>query len=469
MAKTRIVHHCSSCGAAHARWAGRCGTCGEWNTIAEEGEAVPPAAVTAELAVLSALAAPSRMTDVGADASTRLPTGIGELDRVLSGGLVPGSVTLLGGEPGIGKSTLVLQALASVVAAGSTALLVSAEESAEQVRLRAARLDAVLPELWILPETSLAGVASAVDGLRPDVVVVDSIQTISDPTASGPPGSVSQVTACAQRLAVVARERGIATVLVGHVTKEGALAGPRALEHLVDTVLAFEGDRDRTLRMLRALKHRHGPTGELGLFEMTAQGLTGVLDAGHLFLGDRREGVAGSAVVATLEGRRPLLVELQSLVNPADMKFPRRSAQGLDAGRLGLLLAVLHRYAGLDLTSFDVWASAAGGARVVEPAGDLALALAVVSAAGGSVIPSDLVACGEIGLGGEVRQVDRLNHRLAEAARLGFRRALVPADAATSRATAPLETLPVGTVAEALALLELQVPKAPPKGTPTTI
>lgn len=354
------------------------------------------------------------------------PTGVGELDRVLGGGLVPGSVTLLGGEPGIGKSTLVLQLLAGVSGAGRRALLVSGEESAAQVRMRARRLGAVTDGLWLQAECVLPRVVDAVAELAPEVVVVDSIQTVFDPELGSAPGTVVQVRECAAQLVRLAKSRGVAVLLVGHVTKDGALAGPRALEHVVDTVLAFEGDRHHALRFLRAVKHRFGGTGELGVFEMSEHGLVGVADPSALFLGDRRAGTPGSAVVATMEGHRPMLVEVQALVAPTSQAIPRRSAQGVDHNRLAVLLAVLERRAGVRLGTSEVYASVVGGVRLTEPAADLGLALALASAASGVPVPPDVVACGEVGLTGEVRQVGHLERRLAEAARLGFARAVVP-------------------------------------------
>ena len=355
------------------------------------------------------------------------PTGIGELDRVLGGGLVPGSATLVGGEPGIGKSTLLLQAAAAMASAGARCLLVSAEESTQQVRLRAGRLGALEAGLWLVAQTSLTGVLAAVDEVKPDILIVDSIQTVFDPEIGSAPGSVVQVRECAHQLVGLAKGRGLATVLVGHVTKDGNLAGPRVLEHVVDTVLSFEGERHHSLRLLRASKHRFGPTGELGLFEMAGAGLVGVPDPGALFLGDRRPGVPGSVVVPAMEGQRPLLVEVQALVTRTELPVPRRSAQGLDPGRLSLVLAVLAERAGLSLAKLDVYASSVGGVRVTEPAADLAVALALASAATGRALPADLVACGEVGLAGELRQVGHAGRRLAEAARLGFRRAIVAA------------------------------------------
>jgi len=357
------------------------------------------------------------------------PTGIGELDRVLGGGFVPGSVTLLGGEPGIGKSTLILQVLSALASSGLKCLLVCGEESVQQVRLRAERLGALRPRLWLVAETALPHILSAVDEVAPDFVVVDSIQTVYDPDLASAPGTVAQVRECASRLVRLAKERALPAVLVGHVTKDGTLAGPRVLEHVVDTVLSFEGERHHALRLLRALKHRFGPTSELGLFEMAETGLVGVPDPGALFLSDRCPGVPGSVVVPTLDGHRPLLVEVQGLVVGSELAMPRRSAQGLDPGRLALLVAVLQRRAGINLARSDVFALAVGGVKVAEPAADLAIALALASSDRGVALAADQVAVGEVGLGGEIRQVAQTGRRLAEAARLGFTSALVPASA----------------------------------------
>lgn len=413
---------CTECGTAAPRWAGRCAGCGAWNTLAE-GRPPPP---TGE----ARAARPIPLAQAGGAGWAPRPTGLAEVDRVLGGGLAPGSVTLLGGEPGVGKSTLLLQVLARLAGEGRRCLLVAAEESPQQVRLRAERLETIADELWVVAANGVDEIEAAVEELRPEVLVVDSIQAVSDAATAGPPGSVAQVRAAAARLVRLAKEGDVTTVLVGHVTKDGALAGPRALEHLVDTVLAFGGDRHHALRLLRAPKHRFGPTTELGLFEMTEGGLAAVADAGHLFLSDRRAGLAGSVVVPTLDGRRPLLVELQALVTPGPPAGsgvpPRRSAQGLDGGRLALLLAVLDKRAGVRLAPFDVYTVAVGGARVTDPGADLPLALALASAATGTVLAGDLVACAEIGLGGELRQVPHLAHRLSEACRLGFRTAIVP-------------------------------------------
>ena len=396
---------------------------------------------------------PVQLADVDLAEWAPAPTGIEEFDRVLGGGLVPGSVTLVGGEPGIGKSTLLLQALASLANQGARCLLVTAEESKQQVKLRAERLGARDPALWLVAETSLPGVLAAINDVKPDVLVVDSIQTVYDPDIGSAPGSVAQVRECAHQLVRVAKERELTTLLVGHVTKEGTLAGPRVLEHVVDTVLSFEGERHHALRLLRAVKHRFGPTGELGLFEMADDGLRGVPDPSGLFLGDRRAGVPGSVVVPALEGHRPLLVELQSLVAPSALAMPRRSAQGLDSGRLSLLIAVLDRRVGLSLAGADVFASAVGGAKVVEPGADLALGLALASALTGTALPPDLVACGEVGLGGEIRQVAQTARRLSEAARLGFKTAVVPSSAPDP--PAGMEAIRVRSLAEAVNRLDL--------------
>jgi DNA repair protein RadA/Sms len=354
-----------------------------------------------------------------------MSTGIGELDRVLAGGLLPSSSTLLGGEPGTGKSTLLLQALASMAALGRRCLLVAAEESAAQVRRRAERLGADVAGVFVIEATDLPAIEQALGQLGPDVVAVDSIQAVSDPTTGSPAGSIAQVRGCAQSLVADAKALGAALVLVGHVTKEGVLAGPRTLEHLVDTVLSFEGDRYLALRALRAVKHRFGPTGETGLFEMAETGLSGVPDPSSLFLGDRVVGAPGSAVTVPLEGHRPLLVEVQALVGRPSA-VPRRFVTGLDPGRVGFLVAVLDRRAGVRVAECDVYVSVAGGARACEPAADLAVCLAVASSLSGTPVAPEMVAVGEVGLGGEVRRVSGMRKRLAEASRLGFRNALVP-------------------------------------------
>jgi DNA repair protein RadA/Sms len=438
MAKPRTLHRCAECGATAARWLGRCPDCGAWGSLAEETSAATKAP--------PATGVPVPIADVSPMGAVRRPTGIDELDELLGGGLVPGSITLLGGEPGMGKSTLLLQALAHMAATGARCLLVTAEESCEQVRLRAERLGALPDRLLLVAETSLPAVLAHIDAVAPDVLAVDSIQAVSDPELGGVPGSVSQVRECAHRLAQLAKARTLTTLLVGHVTKDGTLAGPRALEHVVDTVLSFDGERHHALRMLRALKHRFGPTDTLGLFEMGERGLVAVPDASALFLADRRTGAVGSVVTAMLDGVRPMLVEVQALVVPS--QAPRRSAQGLDAARLPLLLAVLERHGHVEIAGADVFASVAGGVRVPGASADLAVALAVASAVTGRAVPAETVAIGEIGLGGEVRQVPHATRRLREAARLGFTRALAPP---STPAVTGVDVLPVGDLAEALA------------------
>jgi DNA repair protein RadA/Sms len=434
MAKVRTVHRCAECGAAAARWLGRCPECGAWGTLVEHQPSAGPRAES-----------PVPIAEVDPLGAARHPTGIDELDGVLGGGLVAGSVTLLGGEPGMGKSTLLLQVLAHLGATGTRCLLVTAEESREQVRLRAERLRALPDGLLVVAETSLPAVLAHVDAVAPDVLAVDSIQAVADPDLGGVPGSTSQVRECAHRLAQLAKARTLTTLLVGHVTKDGTLAGPRALEHVVDTVLSFDGERHHALRMLRALKHRFGPTDTLGLFEMGERGLVTVPDASALFLADRRAGNPGSVVTAVLDGVRPLLVEVQALVVPSHS--PRQSTQGLDAARLSLLLAVLARHGRLELTGADVFASVAGGVRVPGTSADLAVALAVASALVRRPVEAETIAIGEIGLGGEVRQVPQAGRRLREAARLGFTRALTPP---STPAVPGLDVVPVGDLGDAL-------------------
>jgi DNA repair protein RadA/Sms len=447
MAKTRIEHVCSDCGTVHAKWAGQCASCGQWNTLVEEF-------ASASVPVIAPAGGPARpIGEIDPHTSTPRPTGIGELDRVLGGGVVPGAVTLLGGEPGIGKSTLLLQLLA---AWPGTALYVTAEESAQQVRLRAERLDAVRPDLWLLAETALTHVVAAIEEVAPSIVVIDSIQTVHDPALGSPPGSVVQVRGCAHQLVELAKRRDVPIVLVGHVTKEGSLAGPRVLEHVVDTVLAFEGERHHALRLLRATKHRFGPTNELGLFEMAGHGLVGVPDPSQLFLGDRRTGVPGSAVAPTIEGQRPIVLEVQALTTPAPPNVPaRRTTQGVDGNRLALLLAVLQQRARVQVQQQDVYASTVGGVRLVEPGLDLAVCLAVVSAITDRPLPADLVAFGEVGLGGEVRQVAHTPRRFNEAARLGFRRVIAPRNSPVPDRDG-LHVIRVATLPEALAAAGLR-------------
>lgn len=460
MARELATYACTACGASAPRWTGRCAGCGEWNTVAslpvgsggrERPRGADGRTRLTSLGGGSTVAPLQRLGDVDVDLAAPRPTGLPELDAVLGGGLVAGSVTLLGGEPGIGKSTLLLQVLRAVAADGDTAVLVSAEESARQVRLRAERLGPVPPTLLVVATTDLRALDDVVARSRPALVVIDSVQTVADPDIGGAPGSLAQVLGCAERAVALAKTEDVAVVLVGHVTKDGTLAGPRALEHVVDTVVTVEGDRHHALRLVRTVKHRFGPTGQLGLFEMGDGGLQTVRDPYRYLLADRRPDSVGSAVGAALDGQRALLVEVQALLVPAPPTAPlRRSAQGLDSGRLAQLLAVLaHRCAVVPPHS-DVFASVVGGVRVPEPAVDLALALAIASSARGEPVPPDVAVFGEVGLGGEVRQVPGAERRLAAVAAAGFRRAVVPAGGPTG---AVVRTVPVATVGEAVAAL----------------
>ena len=418
---------CSACGYESPKWLGRCTECNTWGSVVESE--LPSARTPAGRKAAAARpgAAPVPIASVTTAGASQLPTEVPELDRVLGGGLVAGSVTLIGGEPGMGKSTLLMQALGSIAARGGRCLLVCAEESAAQVRMRADRLGTLAPELFVVSETSLPTVFAYVASIEPTVLAIDSIQAVIDPDAPGAAGSVAQVRDRAQELVRLAKDNDIATLLVGHVTKDGGLAGPRALEHVVDTVLSFEGDRHHALRMLRALKHRFGATDELGLMEMTTGGLLPVHDPSALFLADRRAGATGSVVTAVMEGTRPLCVEVQSLVAQTGAPIPRRIAQAFEGNRLSMLVAVLQQRAGVGLANQDVYASVAGGVRVAEPAADLAVALAIAGARAEHAVDSDTIVIGEIGLGGEIRQVPQAPRRLAEALRLGFRNAIVPA------------------------------------------
>lgn len=441
--RSRTVFRCNECGDSVPKWAGQCPSCNAWNSIVEE-LAAPTAGVTA----VETPSMPARpIGDIDAAAFETVSTRVSEVDRVLGGGLVPGSVTLIGGEPGIGKSTLLMQVLAGL-AGDRDVLYLTAEESAQQVRQRAERLGSLRRRLFLAAETSLPKLLGHINAVSPAVVVVDSIQSIADPELGSAAGSVAQVRHCAQRLVTLAKEQNIAVVLVGHVTKDGGLAGPRVLEHLVDTVLSFEGERDHSLRVLRAVKHRFGSTQELGILAMGEGGLLTVDDPSQVFLADRQPGVSGSVVVPTVEGRRPLLVEIQALVAETKAPLPRRQHHGVDAGRVPMMAAVLQRRCGLPLSGADLYVMAVGGARVHEPAADLAIALAIASSGSGEPFPADAVAVGEVGLGGEVRSVNSMERRLMEAARLGFTRAIVPRS--TAAVAIDLELIRVATISEAL-------------------
>jgi len=425
MAKPRSVYACTSCGAQQPRWLGRCPDCGTWESLVEEhvGSSAP---TKPQGASLRGDGKPRALGEIEVESIPRLSSGVPELDRVLGGGLIPGSVVLLGGEPGVGKSTLALQAAALIQRAGASVLYVSGEESAEQIRLRADRLCEVPPSLHVLTETQVEAILVSWRELAPKFVLIDSIQTMRSERVESAAGSVAQVRESAAMLAALAKSEGTALVLVGHVTKDGSLAGPRVLEHLVDVVLSFEGDRAHAFRLLRASKNRFGSTQEVGVFSMGGAGLTGVENPSELFLAERASGASGSCIVPLLEGTRPMLVEIQALVAASTYALPRRTCMGIEDGRVALLLAVLDRQSDVDLLSRDVYVNVAGGVRVAEPAADLALCLAIASSRLDIAIPPDVAACGEIGLGGEVRRVGRLDLRIREAVRLGFRRLLVP-------------------------------------------
>lgn len=421
MAKAaKTTFRCTECGWSTLKWVGRCGECQAWGTVDEAG-APPPTSVAP--APVSSRARP--ITEISVETAEAVPTGIDELDRVLGGGAVPGGVVLLAGEPGVGKSTLLLE-VAAMRASTGPVLYVTGEESAGQVRLRADRLDALSDELYLAAETSIASLVSHVDAVAPQLLIVDSVQTMLSPEVSGVPGGVTQIRQVAGALIQIAKERGIATVLVGHVTKDGSIAGPRLLEHLVDVVLHFEGERHSQLRLLRAVKNRYGPTDEIGCFELTETGLVGLPDPSGLFLTERTDPVPGTCVTVTLEGRRPLITEVQALVAPTPLPAPRRATSGLDTSRVNMILAVLEKRSRMKLANMDVYASTVGGMRLGEPAVDLALAIAVAGSHNDVALPSGFIAIGEVGLAGDVRTVTGIRRRVAEAQRLGFTEAVVP-------------------------------------------
>jgi DNA repair protein RadA/Sms len=428
MARSATLFACSSCGHESPKWHGRCPGCGEWNTFVEEVRAAAPAGPGSARRSTRALK-PVALGEVQAPRVERLRTGIGELDRVLGGGVVPGSLVLIGGSPGIGKSTLTSGALGNLAAAGRKVLYVSGEESAAQVKLRAQRLGPAALTVPIVAETDLDSVLATIEAERPEVCVVDSVQVLYDPAMAGSPGSVGQVREVAGRLMRVAKERGVAVILVGHVTKEGSIAGPRVLEHLVDCVLSFEGERERTYRTLRSLKNRFGSTSEVGVFEMNEHGLVEVEDASARFVSEATR-APGSVVLCAMEGSRPLLVEVQALVAPSELVPPRRVANGVDRNRLALVLAVLARHGGAALGGSDVFVSVAGGVRVDEPGADLAIALALASAAKGTELGGEqpLAAFGELGLTGELRHVGHTDRRMAEAGKFGLTTVLHPGE-----------------------------------------
>ncbi|WP_345771696.1 DNA repair protein RadA [Geodermatophilus sabuli] len=424
--KSRPAHRCTECGYASAKWVGRCPECQAWGSLQEVGAPASPLRAVAAGPV-TAPAVPIAQVELGG--ARAVPTGIEEFDRVLGGGLVPGAVLLVAGEPGVGKSTLLLEVAHRVAAANGPALVVSGEESAAQVRLRAERIGALHERLYLAAETELSAVLAHVEQVAPTLLVLDSVQTVRSPAVDGTDGGATQVRAVASALTGIAKSRGMTTILVGHVTKDGAIAGPRALEHLVDVVVSFDGERHSTLRLVRATKNRFGPADEIGCFEIGDRGVIGVPDPSHLFVSRRTAPVAGSSVTVTMEGSRPLLAEVQALVaGTGGGGSPRRAVSGLDSQRVAMVNAVVERRGGVKLADADVFAASVGGVKITEPAADLALALAIASAAKDVPLPQGLVALGEVGLSGEIRRVGGTGRRLAEAARQGYRVALVPED-----------------------------------------
>ena len=449
MAKAKTVYSCTECGGQSPKWQGQCPGCGVWNTLVETVAAPSP---TRFQTVAGKASAVRSLGSIEPTASPRFPTGIEEFDRVLGGGLVPGGVILLGGDPGIGKSTLLLQAMAAI-GATRKALYVTGEESVEQVALRAQRLGLINAPVSLLAEVQLETIIATIGAEAPEVVVIDSIQTAYTEMLTSAPGSVAQVRECAAQLTRLAKQRGVVVILVGHVTKDGAIAGPRVLEHIVDTVLYFEGDTHSSFRLVRAIKNRFGAANELGVFAMTERGLKGVANPSALFLSQHAESVPGSAIVATLEGSRPLLVEIQALVDPVQGAMPRRLSVGLDPQRLALLLAVLHRHGGVETSGYDVFVNAVGGVRINEPAADLAILLAVHSSLRGRPLPAKTLIFGEVGLAGEIRPVQRGQERIKEATKLGFRRFLIPIANKPKQIIDNVKIIAVGRVEEAVASL----------------
>jgi DNA repair protein RadA/Sms len=453
MARATTQFVCQACGAASAKWLGRCVSCSGWNTFVEERTSPRGGA---RRGGPTSVSGPVELGHIPKDASARVTTGIGELDRVLGGGAVLGAVVLIGGDPGVGKSTLLLQALAGLAVRGVHSLYVSGEESASQIGERAGRLGLATEGMLVLAESDLDEVERAVREARPKALVVDSVQTMRAASCDASAGTVSQLREVTARLTEIAKREAIATFLIGHVTKEGQLAGPKVLEHLVDAVLSFEGEKGHAFRALRSTKNRFGSSTEVGVFEMTAEGMREVDKPSALFLAERPHDAPGSVVAATAEGARPLLVEVQALVGAPGLASPRRSATGVDGGRLSMLLAVLSRRADVEVASSDVFVNIAGGLSVDEPALDLAVALAVASSLMGKAFPADAVAFGEIGLAGEVRGVARAAARLAESRAMGFGRVLLPrasAERLTAGERSGLELLPVSTLKDALAAM----------------
>lgn len=448
MAKAKTIYVCNACGGNTPRWQGQCPACQAWNTLEESLS--ESTSSNARFQGLAQAVPRQKLSAIKAEDMPRLPTGVDEFDRVLGGGLVPGGVVLIGGDPGIGKSTLLLQALAEMSAAGVSVLYSSGEESAAQIALRAKRIALNAPQLEVLAEIQLEKLLTTIDAARPQVVVVDSIQTVYSDALTSAPGSVAQVRECAAQLTRYAKSTGICMLMVGHVTKDGHLAGPRVLEHIVDTVLYFEGDTHSSFRLVRSIKNRFGAVNELGVFAMTEKGLKGVSNPSAIFLSQHAEMVPGACVLVTQEGSRPLLVEIQALVDTAHIPNPRRLAVGLEQHRLAMLLAVLHRHAGIACFDQDVFLNAVGGVKISEPAADLAVLLAIQSSIRNRALPKELIVFGEVGLAGEIRPCPRGQERLKEAAKLGFTIAIIPKANLPKSKIPGLRVIPVERIDEAI-------------------
>jgi len=448
LAKAKTIYVCSACGGSTPRWQGQCPACQAWNTLEESLS--ESTSTNARFQGLAQAVPRQKLSAIKAEDMPRLPTGVDEFDRVLGGGLVPGGVVLIGGDPGIGKSTLLLQALAEMSAAGVSVLYSSGEESAAQIALRAKRIALAAPQLEVLAEIQLEKLLTTIDAARPQVVVVDSIQTVYSDALTSAPGSVAQVRECAAQLTRYAKSTGICMLMVGHVTKDGHLAGPRVLEHIVDTVLYFEGDTHSSFRLVRSIKNRFGAVNELGVFAMTEKGLKGVSNPSAIFLSQHAEMVPGACVLVTQEGSRPLLVEIQALVDTAHIPNPRRLAVGLEQHRLAMLLAVLHRHAGIACFDQDVFLNAVGGVKITEPAADLAVLLAIQSSIRNRALPKELIVFGEVGLAGEIRPCPRGQERLKEAAKLGFSIAIIPKANLPKSKIPGLRIIPVERIDEAI-------------------
>lgn len=447
--KLKTQYACSNCGSVQMRWAGKCPDCGEWNTLVEE--VVEERSSGSHANVRTWTAKPQKLSEIDSTLADRMQLPMGEFSRVLGGGIVPGSLVLIGGDPGIGKSTLLLQCAVMTAKSIGPTLYISGEESAQQIKMRADRLSVGDSELYLLTENSLESVLETIETMKPKLAIVDSIQTLSSDALQSSPGTVTQVRECAQRLQAAAKGNNVAVFIVGHVTKEGTIAGPKVLEHIVDTVLQLEGDRFHAFRLLRSMKNRFGATSEVGVFEMAGDGMREVTNPSEAFLSERMAHAPGSAVAVTMEGTRPLLVEVQALTSPTQNPMPRRTANGFDYNRLFLLTAVLNKRVGIKLHDQDVFVNVVGGMTIDEPAADLATAIAIASASKGIPVPNDLAIIGEVGLSGEIRSVGLLNQRLNEAAKLGFTRCVLPKTARkVEHPPAELRLIPVRSLGEAL-------------------